>query len=305
MNEAADLSLRHIRLFLEVARLQSVSRAADQLNVTQPAVSRALRDLEAQLGTPLFDRVGRGIRLNEAGRIFQAHAAASVAELARGQTRLTRGPDPALRLSIGVLPTAAADLVPRAALAFHARLPEAKLHILTGPNWLLYNQLRDGALDMVVGRMPEGADAHEVVFERLYDERVLLVCRPGHPILTTATPERALMDYPLVLPPKGAAISGPVDRYLASLGQPQLRAAFETVALPIGRKIVQRSEALWFISRGVVADELQAGSLVSAPLSSPILSGPGGISRARLAQPALPPDLFADCLRQIATQGMG
>jgi LysR family pca operon transcriptional activator len=85
MSWDARLRLRHLRCFPEIARAESVSLAAERLNITQPAVSRSLKELEDMLGTHLFDRVGRGLRLNEAGRVFQSHAAASMVELMRGQ----------------------------------------------------------------------------------------------------------------------------------------------------------------------------------------------------------------------------
>ncbi len=90
MSMDGNLRLRHIRVFLEIARSESVSIAADKLNVTQPAVSRALKGLEDILGRQLFDRVGRGIRLNEAGRVFQAHASVAMGELSLGRERLGR-----------------------------------------------------------------------------------------------------------------------------------------------------------------------------------------------------------------------
>lgn len=300
MNWDATLRLRHIRCFLEIARTESVSQAADHLNITQPAVSRTLRELEEMLAVRLFDRVGRGLRLNEAGRIFQAHAVASMVELMRGRDRLAKGGDARVRLSIGVLPTAATDLVPRAALQFREEAPHTRLHILTGPNWLLFNQLRDGAIDLVVGRMPDGAMMAGLAFEQLRIENVLLVCRPGHPALSEGEAGRRIANYPLVMPPRGAIIAPPVDRYLASIGLPEMRGAFETVALPVGRKIVQESDALWFISEGVVADELQAGTLVAVDLTSPLLAGPTGVSVSRSASLSVERTLFVECLRRIA-----
>ncbi|UWR00304.1 LysR family transcriptional regulator [Rhodobacteraceae bacterium S2214] len=277
------LRLRHVRVFLEVARAESVSVASARLNVTQPAVSRSLKELEDMLDTRLFDRVGRGLRLNEAGRVFQSHASASMLELMRGRDRLTKTGDVMSQLKVGVLPTAATELVPRAALTFRAEMPQVRLHILTGPNWLLFNQLRDGQLDIVVGRMPESSAGAGVNFQQLYIEDVVLVCRPGHPILGIENPESAVSAYPLVLPPSGAVISQTVERYLASIGLPEMRGDIETVALPVGRKIVAMSDAIWFISRGVVADELAAGSLVAVALASPLLSGPVGVSVSRSA----------------------
>lgn len=300
MSWEAHLRLRHVRVFLEIARAESASVASTSLNLTQPAVSRSLKELEQMLGVPLFDRVGRGLRLNEAGRIFQSHASAAMVELMHGGERLTKAGEPTSRLSVGVLPTAATDLVPRAALAFRSEMPQVRLHILTGPNWLLFNQLRDGQLDVVVGRMPESDAAAGVSFRQLYIEDVVLVCRPGHPILTASDPEQVVPDYPLILPPSGAVISQTVDRYLSSIGLPEMRGAYETVALPVGRKIVALSDAIWFISRGVVADDLADGSLALVGLASPLLSGPLGISVSQSAPISVARSSFESVLQKTA-----
>ena len=285
-----------MRCFLEIARAESVSLAAERLNITQPAVSRSLKELEDMLGTRLFDRVGRGLRLNEAGRVFQSHAAASMVELMRGHDRIT-SQEARVRLSVGALPTASTELLPQAALAFQKEATHVRLHILTGPNWLLFNQLRDGTLDLVVGRMPEGEAATGVTFEQLYIEDVVLVCRPGHAILVAEDVQVAIANYPLILPPKGAVIATTVSRYLSSSGLPEMRGDIETVALPAGRKIVQSSNMLWFISRGVVAEEVRLGTLITVDLASPLLSGPVGISVSRFAPLKVERNVLADCLR--------
>ncbi|MGH1464880.1 MAG: LysR substrate-binding domain-containing protein [Cognatishimia sp.] len=302
MNEIRDYNLRHVRSFLEVARLESVSHAANALNLTQPAVSRSIKELEAALGTPLFDRVGRGLKLNGAGRVFQIHAAASLTELLRGQDRVSATKKVSARLSIGVLPTASTDLVPNAALAFHAQAQHVQLHILTGPNWLLFNQLRERQLDLVVGRMPEGDDLSGLTFEQLYLETVCLVSRPGHPVLQNPDLSTALRKYTLIMPPKGAVIFETVTRYLASLGLGDIRPEIETVALPIGRRIVQSSDALWFISRGVVDEEIETGRLAAVEIKSPMLSGPVGISQLKRAPLDVERSVFAKCLRQASTK---
>ncbi|RYG89212.1 LysR family transcriptional regulator [Loktanella sp. IMCC34160] len=300
MNLSAHLRLRHLRCFLEVARAESVSVAADRLNLTQPAVSRSLKELEDILGAQLFDRVGRGLRLNESGRIFQSHAAASMTELMRGHDRLAKEGSTAVRLSVGALPTASTDLLPQAALQFRKESPNVRLHIQTGPNWLLFNQLRDGTLDLVVGRMPEKDASTGVTFQQLYIEDVVLVCGPGHAILSADEPARNIRHFPLILPPKGAVISGTVDRYLSSIGLPEMRGDIETVALPVGRKIVQSSDMLWFISRGVVAEELRLGTLIAVNLESPLLSGPVGVSVSRSAPLSVERSNLIECLRACA-----
>ena len=294
------LRLRHIRCFLEVARVESVSDAAAQLNITQPAVSKTLKELETLLGTRLFDRVGRELRLNEQGRIFQSHAASSLTELSRAHDRLQHNTPDTIPLAIGVLPTAATELVPLAALEFARDMPNARLNVRTGPNWLLYNQMRDGQLDLVVGRMPEAGVLTGLSFEQLYSEDVVLVTRPDHPLLTSIRRDRDLTRFPLILPPKGAVIRSTVERYLTSIGLRDAQGVFETVALPFGRKVVQSSDMVWFISRGVVQEEISRGTLAAINLGSALLAGPVGVFLPQNAKPNPARSTLVEHLRSVA-----
>src|SRR3569833_2762248 len=82
------LELRHLRYFLTVAELQHVTRAAEALHVTQSTLSHQIRQLEEQLGTELFDRVGRGVQLTQAGRLFRSFAQRALDEVDAGRTAL-------------------------------------------------------------------------------------------------------------------------------------------------------------------------------------------------------------------------
>ena len=79
-----------------------------------------------------------------------------------------------------------------------------------------------------------------------------------------------------------------------------MRAAFQTVALPVGRKIVSESDAIWFISKGVVLDEIQSGQLVALDLASPMLSGPVGVSQAKSASMDAARSVLSEKLEQTA-----
>ncbi len=271
------LSYRHVRCFLEIARLQSVSQAAEALAISQPAVSKTLRELEERLDTRLFERVGRRLRLTAEGALFQTHAGLSLMELERGVRALRAPVHSGKRIEIGVLPTVATDLMPRATLAFAERMPGVTLTITTGPNWLLLAQLRDGALDLVVGRLAAPAAMAGLVFEQLYIESVIAVARAGHPLLTD--PARPLTDFPLILPPAGAIIRPAVEHYFLSIGREIPRALAETVAYAVGRGLLARSDAIWFISRGVVGEELARGALAEIELPGVPMPGPVGLTQ--------------------------
>lgn len=272
------IRLRHLNCFLETARLGSLSAAANAMNVSQPAASKTIRELEAILGKPLFDRSKRRLILTAAGRVFQQHAGAAMIALARAQDLVQDAPAQASRLVVGVLPTAATSLLPSAALNFRKAQPNCLLRVTTGPNWLLMSQLREGTLDLVVGRMGSAEVMTGLSFHQLYSEQIVAVVRPEHPLLKLDNPTERLKEYPLVVPPPGAVIAPLVRAFLSRLTIASHSAAIETVSLAFGRKVVQDSESVWFISRGVIQDELNKKSLAVLPLGDAMPGGPVGVS---------------------------
>lgn len=115
-------------------------------------------------------------------------------------------------------------------------------------------------------------------FHHLYSEDIAAVVRPDHPLTQKPQPLDALDGYPLLLPPPGAVIAPLVRALLSRHGIAAQSAAFESVSLAFGRRVVQSSDAVWFISRGVVEDELDAGSLSALPLGNDLRGGPIGVS---------------------------
>lgn len=197
--------------------------------------------------------------------------------LEAAQKAVRDAPERITRINLGVLPTVATDLLPRAALKYNAQVPNCILRLTTGPNWLLLSQLREGALDLMVGRMPDAAQMNGLTFRQLYSERVVMVVRPGHPLQSASDFPAALAQYKLMLPPAGALIAPAVRGWLVSMGLSHLEPTFETVSLAFGRKIVMSSDIVWFISEGVVADEVASGTLSLLRPDTELPTGPVGI----------------------------
>lgn len=272
------IRLRHLHCFLETARLGSLSAAATALNITQPAASKTIRELEGILDRPLFDRSSKRLRLTDTGRVFQQHIGAGMIELSRAQELIQKTPKTRTRVRVGTLPTASTVLVPRAALRFKDAFPDCLVRISTGPNWLMMSQLREGALDMVVGRMATSQTMEGLSFRQLYSELIGVVVRPGHPLLGLKDPAGHLGQFPLMLPPSGAVIAPLVRSFLTRHGVPSHLPAFENVSLSFGRAVVQGSDVVWTISYGVVRTEVEAGTLCWVPLGEALLGGPVGVS---------------------------
>lgn len=294
------IKLRHIRAFLDIAGKGSLTAAAHAQGITQPALSRSLAELEALLGGKLFHRQGRRLVLTEQGALFRRHAASGLSELEAGAAALKPGGAGA-PVRVGVLPTASTRLFPRIALRFAELSPATPLSIATGPHPYLMQLLREGAIDLMLGRMPAPGEMAGLSFLHLSEEAVVLAARAGHPLSDRPATE-VLTGAPVILPPADAIIRRPVDLYLASLGIAGLRPAFETVALAVGRGIVLGSDAVWFISEGVVAEELDSGQLVALPTGARFLSGAVGITRreARAPDPGL--ELLVEIAREVAAR---
>ena len=118
--------LRHLRMFLEVARQESIGRAAGTLHVSQPAVTKAVQELEEILGAPLFHREGRRVRPTAAGEVFLPHAGQALLAVRRGVESVTAG-DSGPPIRIGALPTVAARIMPVAVLALTREAPTPRL----------------------------------------------------------------------------------------------------------------------------------------------------------------------------------
>lgn len=187
-----DLSTVWLRVFLVVARHGSFTVAARALGWTQSAVSRQISSLEAALGgTPLFDRLPRGVRLTEAGRLLVPHAE-TVAETLHGAARdLAALRDMAGgRLRFGAFATADAALVPHALAAFRARHPRVRLSREEGLTPGLLDRLGAGHLDLAVvsttGRAP--LDSYEL--HHLLDESLYVAVPADHPLAGHEGPVR-------------------------------------------------------------------------------------------------------------------
>ncbi len=270
------IKLRHVRAFLAIAAEGGVSAVARTQGTTQPALSRTLAELEELLGQPLFLRRNRRLVLTEAGMVFRRHAASAMQALEAGAAALRPGAAGVLRA--GALPTVATRFFPRVALRFARLRPEVLLAVETGPHHYLMRLLREGSIDLMIGRLPGASEMAGLSFIHLYEEDVALVRRAEHPLAGVPAAE-ALARAPLILPPRTALIRRPVEDYLASVGLAGRRAMVETASLAMGRGLCFASDALWFISRGVVAEELERGSLAETPTGARFLSGAVGVTR--------------------------
>lgn len=268
------IKLRHLQGFVEIVRQRSMKRAAERLLLTQPAMSRTIAELEMIADARLLTRGRGGVALTPEGEVLYRFAQRAITAVEEGFGGIAGAGGAELR--IGALPSIAARLMPAVVTALADIAPDLRLVMADGPHDHLTAQLRAGALDVVIGRLGAPDTMAGLSFTQLYLEDVAIVVRPGHPILDRPDLRR-VADWPVIYPPPSAAIRPFVERLLIAegIGRPPNR--IETVSGAFGRVYVRSSDAIWFISTGVVADEIAEGRLVRLPIGTTGTQGPVGL----------------------------
>ncbi len=302
--KANRVKFRHLQTFVEVARQKSVAKAADILHVSQPAVTKTIRELEEALGVAVLERDGRGIRLTRYGEVFLRHAGAALTALRQGMDSVSQELfDAAPPVRIGALPTVSTRIMPRAMSMFLAEKTGSRTKIITGENAVLLEQLRVGDLDLVVGRLAAPEKMTGFSFEHLYSEQVVFVVRSGHPLLAGGQSIfDGFADYPVLMPTRGSIIRPYVEQFFIANGVANLPTQVETVSDAFGRAFVRQSDAIWIISKGVVAGEIADGFLAALPIDTTETRGPVGLTIRADTIPSLPLSVLMQAIRQAAQE---
>lgn len=266
------IRLRHLQCFLAVADAGQLGRAALQLSITQPAVSKTLKELEDLLGCALFVRGRAGVTMTPAAAAFYRHASSSVQSLSAAVHSVVGRPD-AAALRLGVLPTIAPVLLPPLWSRSGAALPGATVQVRTGRNAALLAQLRSRELDAVIARLSDPEAMAGLSFEPLYTEPLGLIARRDHPLSAAARasgdrPSPALLHglsgVPWVLPLPGTLLRQVADAFLAGHRLQPRHGVVETLDTALAAALVQGGDAVWIAPRGIAA---VAAGLCAWPLA--------------------------------------
>jgi DNA-binding transcriptional LysR family regulator len=253
-----NVTFRQLRVFAEVAKLGSMSRAADTLHLTPQAISMQIREIETQVGLPLFDRIGRNVTLSTAGEYFVVHARRLLADLLEAENamarfkRLERG-----LLTIGIVSTAK-YFVPSLLARFHQEHKGVDVRLCVHENReSLVRAMAAGEIDLsVMGRPPrelgarsEGFAAHPMVF----------VCAPDHPLLDGGPrPSSALDGLPFIVREHGSGTRAAMAAFLAER-RIDPRITMEIASNETIKQAVMAGLGISFLSLHTIGLELRHG----------------------------------------------
>lgn len=213
------MELRHLHYFLKIAETSSFTQAAAALHVTQPTLSHQIAQLEREMGTPLFDRIGRSIRLTEQGRIFREYAQRALRELETGLTAVTESE--ALvhgHLKIGVFRSFGSSALPAVLAQFHRAHPGIRVSVEQMSLADMESGLLDGTLHLAITTyVPPTSD--RVVAEPIFTEPLVLAVSARHPLKGRKEIDLAqLAGVPLVLRASGTPSRQLIDECFAARG---------------------------------------------------------------------------------------
>ena len=229
------MEIRQLRYFLDIAQTEHLTLSAQNLFVTQSTLSHGLRQLEQELGVTLFDRLGRGLKLSQAGAEFRVYATRALKEIEAGRMALADlGGLQSGKLTVGAFPTFLNTVVPATVAAFSQAHPGVMVEVRDLRAGSIEALLLRGELDLGIAFHP--TEHEEIETEPLFDERMLLVVGALHPLAgRRSLAMKALAGMPLALLPRTFATRRLID---ASLRQadvaPTVRVEMDSVEALLG-----------------------------------------------------------------------
>ncbi len=234
------MKLSHLRDIIAVSEHGSLRAAGRHLGIAQPAITRSIRDIEHELGVPLFERHTKGVRLTPMGEVFVRRATTIDSELRRAREEIDQLKGRAIgQVTVALSTASSLALLPRIVADFRRRYPDALLKISESFFHAAEPEILDGRIDFYVGPLDIAASASKFAVEKLYDNSRLVVGRRGHP-LSGATSLADLADAYWVSPTLSTRNSEEAMTY----SDIDLDDVFERVGLPRPKVVIHARSAL-------------------------------------------------------------
>jgi LysR family transcriptional regulator, nitrogen assimilation regulatory protein len=260
-----QMEIRHLQYFMSVVRAGSLSRAAIESKVTQPALSRQMSLLEAEFGERLLVRTGRGILLTDAGRLFAKHGEKILKSVEELRSEMRSGlVEPTGDLAFGLPPSVGLSLGAQAVQTFHRKFPKVSLRVVEAYSSTVSDLLMSGRIDVAILYDVSANKSLETV--ALLEEELFLVSTPfDERELQSAYDSAALARVPLILPtaPNGLRIL--VDGFMRA-GSEELLLVAEVDALEVQKELIKSGMGYGVLPYLAVQREVELGALRITPL---------------------------------------
>jgi len=300
------LRLRNLQMLLSLAQTRNISRSAAALGTTQPALSKWLKELEDDIGLPLFERHARGLRPTPYGEALVAHARRVEIQLDRARSDMAAMREGGSgQVLIGTSGASAPDTVPLAMLALLRRMPQARIRVVESTMDQLIEQLARGELDIVVGRSAPELHDPAIRSEALYLEPIHFVARPYHPLFEGAEPGwDEVLRHRWILWPRGTPIRNALEAALAAAGRDLPADHVESNSAMLNVTLLAHSDMVGVASHRAAMRLVAMNAVRVVPLR---LSGFGSVAmywRNDGLRPAAV-EVALECLREVVKEQAG
>jgi DNA-binding transcriptional LysR family regulator len=260
----ARLRTRHLLLLTSIGEEGNICRAADLLNMSQSAASRLLTDLEEIIGSPLFDRLPRGVRANWYGQTMIRHARIALASLSEAACEIDLlKSGRAGQVSIGTISGPAISFVPRAIARIAREYPLVKIQLHVETSDQLLEALQAGKIEVVIGRLPERQEKSNFNFQRLADETVCAVVRKGHSLLERSDLRiEDLSSAPWIVPQVGSVLRHRFDLMFLEAACPAPTQIIEAVSPTVVVRLLEETNYIAVLAKDV-AEYYAARGIIS------------------------------------------
>jgi len=259
------MELAQLRSFIQIAESGSMTRAAENLCLTQPAVTQHIQALENEWGVKLFDRHPRGMRLTQAGALLRTYAQnclASLEDCRLAISELEAGQRGQVIIGAGV--TTSIFVLPDWLRAFRAKFPAVEMIIRTGRSREILSLLKEGEIDLGIITTP--IEHPHLALQRLFDEEIILVVPIDHPFAGTNILAERLVEIPLILFPHGNGFRSYLDQALAQASVP-VTIKMETDSVEAIKRFVEAGLGASFLPRSAVQEELSRNTMAGVTLT--------------------------------------
>ncbi len=259
------LKLKQLRLLVSVAEHSSILHAAKELNISQPAATKLIKDLETDFGVILFNRTNKGVIPTTYGNALIRHGKLILTQISNAAQELDNlNEGLGGRIVVGTLLAASAKLLPRTIARIHAARPNVNIVIREGTNDILMPALQTGDVDLVLGRLTEYRHRKHIIQEQLLEEDFCVVGRAGHPLTQKGgkVGYADLKDYGWILPPSDTTLRRQLEKEFMDNGHTPPENAVESVSFLTNRELIKLSDMLCAMPLHVIEEELNNGTLV-------------------------------------------
>lgn len=293
------MTTTQVEAFLHFADAGGFSGAATASGLSQPAIHRAVRDLEQICATPLAERRGRGMMLTPAGRSLARGVRLAAGELAAGIAEARGDAMASGRIAIGAMPLSRALLLPKALALFLEATPGTVIDVVEGSWRELVDPLLDGIIDIMVGALREEAPPG-VEQSELFTDRLAIFGRRDHPLAKRPVDVGLLAAQPWVVGPVGTPLRAHWEQIFA--GHPTPSVPVECGSVMVIRGLLAQSDLLTLLSPDQVALEVDAGMLVRIGPDLPLTVRTIGISTRAGWRPTRAQRGLIDALQKATSQ---